>query len=370
MDDTDDQRQMTRRAFIHETSALRFSSPLFCALARSCATDNDMVGLGSAARAGQPLGMFILLTVQYLLFKSPQAPLAAYFPSMTPAPKPAAEAFPVFREFCLDNRPELLRLLAARTVNTNLVERTSCSLPAIRYVGGLVDGPLTLVEICCSAGLNLLFDEYYHDYGPAGRAGPADSPVRLGCKVIGRRPPPLGATPQVVQRIGVDLVKMDVTDPDERLWMEAMLCPEWTRERAQLKAALSMRAERKLRLVIGNALTVLPELLEELPGPVLVLHSYCMEQWPTAARNALDDILRKASHGRDIHRLGLEVPDEEPAASIRARLATLVSAGIPIQQKCLPSRIEHTWYKESSPRSSCLAYSDGFGAWLDWQAAD
>lgn len=370
MADINAQRDMTRRSFAFETTALRFSSPLFATLARDCAADEDIVNLGVSARSDQPLAIFIMLTAQYLLFKTPNARLAEYFPSMTETPKPAGEAFPAFREFCLDHRRELQQLLATRTVNTNLVERTSCSLPAIRHVAGLVDGPLTLVEICCSAGLNLLFDEYHHSYGAAGSAGAIDSPVQLDCKLIGRRRPPVDSTPQLAARIGVDLVRMDVTDPTERLWMEAMLAPEWKAERAHLKAALALRAERDIRVVMGNALTVLPQLFEELSGPILVLHSYCMEQWPTAARNSLDETLRRASAGRDIHRLGLEVPDEEPASTTRSRLASLVSAGIPIQQKCLPSRIEHTHYSKGAPHVRCLGYSDGFGAWLDWHAAD
>jgi len=52
--------------------------------------------------------------------------------------------------------------------------------------------------------------------------------------------------PIVAQRVGVDLVAVDVSDPQERLWMESVLCPEWTTERKRLRAALSIRATQNL----------------------------------------------------------------------------------------------------------------------------
>jgi hypothetical protein len=358
--------EAAKQSFLEWGTSLRYSSPLFSALARSCASDEDIMELGMGARPGQPIALIILLSAQYLLLKSTESKLASYFPSMTTEPRPVDEAFLAFREFCLDRRAQLMQLVETRTVNSTMVERSSCILPALLHVSDIVAEPLTLVEICCSAGLNLLFDEYHYDYGSNRRVGEEGSPVQLSCKIIGSGRPPIDRIPGVAERVGVDLVKVDASDPSERLWMEAMLCPEWTMEREHLKAALSVRAGRNFRTVIGDALEVLPPLLEELPGCVCVLSSYCMGQWSAESKARLDDRLRSASRHRDIHRVGLDTPDNEPPEWFRGRLAKLTSAGVPLLQKGFPSRIDHTWYSKGQAESRLLGEADGFGAWIDW----
>ena len=63
--------ESTRRSFVSESVALRFSSPFFAALSQSCADDQDMLALGEAVRAGQPPAQFILLAAQFLVFQRP-----------------------------------------------------------------------------------------------------------------------------------------------------------------------------------------------------------------------------------------------------------------------------------------------------------
>lgn len=369
MVDVDAQRDTAQGSFFYESRAMQFSSPLFSALAQGCAEDKEILELCAGVRRGQPIALFLLSVVQYLLFRSPDEELAGYFPSMTNRPKPMEQAFPVFREFCLERRSELTELLATRTVNTNLVERASNVLPALQHVHALTGTPLTLVEIGCSAGFNLLFDEYYYDFGAVGRVGKEDASVRLSCRVIGSSRPKLESVPPVARRVGVDLVTVDCSDPDTRLWMESMLSPEWYEERDRLRKALALRSDRKIRMLCGNALTVLPELLEELGGPVVVLHTYIMGQWFAAAKESLDKMFRYASRQRDIHRIGVEAPGTESAESIRARLAALSRAKIPLRQKSLPARVDYTQYRKGTVQSTVLGYVDGFGGWLDWRAS-
>jgi hypothetical protein len=359
-------QEEAKQSCIEWSTLLRYSSPLISTLAQACVEDEEILELGSVARPGQPLCLLILLSAQYLLLKSPGSPLARYFPSLATDPLPAGQAFPAFREFCLDRRAQLLELIASRTVNSTMVERSSCILPVLRHVSRRVEEPLTLIEMCCSAGVNLLLDEYHYDYGALGQVGAEDSSVRLACKAVGSSAPPVDAIPVIAARVGVDLVKVDASDPSERLWMEAMLCPEWTAEIANLKAALALRASRNIRTVIGDAVEVLPELLTELPGSLCLLHSFCIGQFPTEARSRLDHILRSASREREIHRVGLERPDPETPAGFRGRLAKLASAGIPLQQKSFPARIEHTRYANAQAETRFLGEADGFGAWIAW----
>jgi hypothetical protein len=162
---------------------------------------------------------------------------------------------------------------------------------------------------------------------------------------------------------------MDPSVPDHRLWMEAVLYPEWTVERERLRSALSIRVARGLRTVIGDALAVLPPLLEELPGSLCVLLSHCLGQWPAESCTALHEMLREAGRHRTIHRLDIELLHHEPPQSTRQRLAKLISAGIPLMQKSFPSRIEHTAYVNGEASQCILGQGDSFGVWLDWYSS-
>jgi len=357
---------LVRRSFLRESDFFRISSPLFSAMTRASADDDDIVDLCLATRPGQSPGNLLMCVVQFLVMKSPGSRLAGFYPSMTATPRPLKDAFPAFREFCLDHYDEVSELLSWRTVNTNLVEKTCSLLPSIQYVNRLSDEPLSLLEICCSSGLNMLFDEYHYDFGPAGQVGPEASPIRLSCRLVGDGRPPIDAMPFVAKRVGVDLVTIDVSDPTERLWMEAVLGPEWEVERQRLRIALALRQKRDLRILKGDALAAIPSLLSELPGQVCILQSYCIGHWSEAARNELESVLKAESRHRDIHRLSVEMPDTEPPETARRRLARLAAAKIPILQKSSPSRIDHLWYSNGEMKTRLLGEGSIFGSWLDW----
>lgn len=356
--------------FYSEAAYYQLSSPMFGTVARSAAADQDILKLVAEARPGQSKSVLLFHIVHYLLLESPQAPLARYFGSLTDEPAPAAEAFPVFKEYCLDHRAQIAELLSWRTVNTNLAEKTICLVPALQHIAAQSSEPLALLELCCSAGLNMLFDEYHYDYGEAGRIGVANSPVQLKCKIVGSGKPSIGVMPEVTHRVGIDLVKMDLSDPKEHLWMQAVLFPEWKVERARLKAALSIRSQRNLRIIQGDALKNVGPLLQELPGKLCILMSYCRGHWSAAALTELHEVLREASRHRDIHRLDVDPPDTESPQIARARLLRLAQAGIPLLKKRSPFNMDYTRYAHGSAHSRQLGEGDIFGEWLDWQVKE
>lgn len=365
---TDVQREQISRNFSSEATLFQPSSPLFGAVARASATDRDILELVCDARPGQSKSVLLFNVVHYLLLKSPEEPLASYFGSLTDQARPAAEAFPAFREYCLAHRAQIAELLAWRTVNTNLAEKTICLVPALRYIETLSGEPLTLLELCCSAGLNMLFDEYHFDYGTAGSVGVVDSAVQLKCRVVGAGQPPVGVMPRIAHRVGVDLVKVDLSDPNEHLWMQAVLFPEWRTERARLKAALSIRAQRDLRVIQGDALQVVGPLLEELPGRLCILMSYCRGHWSAQALAELHDMLSRASQHREIHRLDVDLPLSESPQATRKRFLRYAEVGIPLLKKNSPFSMDHTKYTGAEAHFQRLGEGDFFGEWLDWHA--
>src|SRR5437879_5012875 len=99
------------------------SSPLYERLSRLVAGDGDLLRLAATATRG-PVANLLFAAVQYLVLGEPEAPLAAYYPSVggtRPAPADGVEG--VFKDFCVDHREAIERLLRTRRVQTNEVRR-------------------------------------------------------------------------------------------------------------------------------------------------------------------------------------------------------------------------------------------------------
>jgi hypothetical protein len=92
--------------------------------------------------------------------------------------------------------------------------------------------PLALLEVGTSAGLCLYPDRYAYRYGDH-RLGTGE-PV-LECAATGLTPPE--RLPEVVWRAGLDLNPLDVTDPADVAWLDALIWPEHAHRRARLRAA-------------------------------------------------------------------------------------------------------------------------------------
>ena len=133
-----------------------------------------------------------------------------------------ADVGPLFVDFCLRHRNELLDLLATRHTNTNEVGRSALLGPALTEVATRVGAPLGLVDVGCSAGVNLLCDHYLLDYGRAGTTGPDDASVRIACEITGGDPPIAPALPAIDARVGIDRIDRRRRE-DEARWLRVRL---------------------------------------------------------------------------------------------------------------------------------------------------
>src|SRR5262245_54994732 len=126
------------------------------------------------------------------------APLAAYYPDLTAEPHPIAEAYPVFRAYCLQHAAEIRALVTTRRVQTNEVRRCAPLLPALQTVWERgARRPLALVEVGASAGLLLNWDRYAYEYQAGDgeqMAGDQSSQVHIMSALRGDVSLPLTAT--------------------------------------------------------------------------------------------------------------------------------------------------------------------------------
>ena len=279
------------------------SSPLYAHLCREAAEDSDILDLAATVPEDRQAPHLLLAAVQYLLARQPDHRLAEYYPSITqPARDPDDGCFPAFRAFCLDHADDIRALLRSRRTQTNAVRRSAVLYPAIAQVARAADGPLALVELGPSAGLNLLFDRYRYDYD--GRVvGNSGSPVTIESSVRSGDPPLPETPPAIHSRVGIDRNPLDVTDEADRDWLRALVWPEHEARRAVLDGALAVARDDPPELIEGDMLDDLPAVLDDVPSdvPVCIVNTLVLYQVPAELNEALTEVLEDRMAERPLH---------------------------------------------------------------------
>jgi hypothetical protein len=205
---------------------------------------------------------------------------------------------------------------------TNEVGRSAVLMAGLLAVAERFPGPMELLELGASAGLNLLLDHYGYDLG--GRpAGDSASPLFL--RPEWRGPPPPDARVTIAARRGVDLTPLDARRDGERLL--AYVWPDQQARLAQLERALTIAARNPPPIDRSDAADWLAARLAEpqAPGTVrVVLHSIAFQYFPaeTKARvvTELAEMGAGATPDRPLAWLRYEFDDRDE--KIALRLAT------------------------------------------------
>src|SRR5215212_3115862 len=167
------------------------------------------------------------------------------------------------------------------------VGRCAVLYPAIaeaaRRVGADAVG---LIDVGSSAGLNLNVDRVGITYSNGQSLGDPSSPVQLTSSIVGDRPVPTRAMPEVVARLGVDLDPVDVTDADDARWLRACLWPDQPERVAKLEAEMALAATAPPLLLHGDAVEVLPDAVARVPTDALpvVTTTWALSQFPLERR--------------------------------------------------------------------------------------
>jgi hypothetical protein len=92
----------------------------------------------------------------------------------------------------------------------------------------------------------------------------------------------------VVWRAGLDLNPLDVTDPADVAWLEALIWPEHEHRRTRLRSAAAVAATEPPLLLRGDLVDDLPSLAARAPaGATLVIfHTSMLYQVPAPRREA------------------------------------------------------------------------------------
>ena len=247
--------------------AVGADSPLYARLSELVADAPELLALAAGSREATP--MVFLAAVHDELLRDPDHELAAYYPTHRRRRAPDAGAARRARARSAPTRDDrLAATLATRRTQTNETARCAGLLPAFAAVAG--GRPLAQIEIGASAGLNGLWDHYAYDYAgrPAGDASLAAAD-RLRAARAARaaaRPAAGGvAAPASTSRPST------CATPATCAGCARACGPTSPRATRGSTAALAVAREHgPVDVRRGDALALLPALIEEAPAGALV----------------------------------------------------------------------------------------------------
>ena len=355
---------------------------LYEPLCRIVADRPDWLAMLWVAPPGQQLPNLWLAALHDRVLAGAGPGLRAYFASVGGTRPPDAALADHLESFVREEQAALLDSIRTRRTQTNEIGRCAVLWPAMRQIAarrGASD--IALLDLGCSAGLNLGVDRYgyvySHETEAVSRAGgrllrPASrsramAPPTLHCRSVG----PVGLpaaqpAPAVVARLGIDPAPVDVNDAAALRWLRACIWPNDT-DRAQrlLRAAALARRERWPVRTEADCMAAIEPWLDGLPPGVLpvVFNSWVLHYFEPAALAAHVQRMQDLVVRRGVAWLSAEGPHVRigaPAApppfepGIDAALTTL-----------------WTWADASAGglRFEHLARSHAHGRWVEWLAA-
>ena len=325
-------------------------SPLYTHLFAGMKTDTEIMDLFTLIHQDQPNLVLFFSTINFLVFNEPDNPFAAFYPYLRQEPRPAEDAYPFFRAFCLTHMDELRSLLPTARLQTNEVTRCANLLPAFGLVYHSGGGKsLAAIELGASAGLNLNWDRYQYIYDNVQTLG-EDPSVQIHCTLRGDSFPPFPRTmPTVASRVGIELAPLDIKNERDVNWMRACIWPEELWRYQCLDAALAFARQYPPNVLAGDACELLPGVLTGISPEqtICIWHSFALNQGPASVRESVEQTLIDFSRERAIYRVSLELDPTNPA---------LLDPHLEI----------YTYDRGKRSSSKSLATTAIHGEWLQW----
>jgi hypothetical protein len=312
----------------------------------------------------------------FLVTELAPEPLRDSFPRVGAPQPPVADAFADrYRAFCLEHSDRLLELCARHRYQMNEVGRCADVVPALAPV--IEEGrAIALVDIGTGAGLALHLDRYRYafrrDDGRQFTVGEPGAPVLIETELRGASAPPILTTlPHIRARIGIDIEPLDLTAPGVKAWLAACI-PQEIGAVTRFHDAVALAIERPARTVRGDACTILPEVLSQIPEhlTVCIIDSYVHVFFGAEELERFRGLVDRAGAQRDLDWISID-----PLVPMGSD-ATHSVLGIPVPSELIERNrrdgvfgvIARLSYRGGTPSAALLGIAHPGAAWLEWLA--
>jgi hypothetical protein len=251
-----------------------------------------------------------------------------------------------FHRSILANPDAVRSVMLQRSTQTNEAARCAVLLPVLAQL----PQPLALIEVGASAGLCLIPDRYDYDY--RGHSLVAEvrhpEPPLFRCEANAATPLP-AVMPTIVWRRGLDLNPLDLSDPEDRAWLETLVWPEQTDRLMRLRAAIAIAMEEPPGVVRGDLRSDLARLTAEAPkdATLVIFHTAVLAYLPS--RTDREEFARSARSLCDAW-ISNEAPQVFPEIAEQAGKPGPPGAFL------------------LSMNGAPVAWTDAHGAWIEWIA--
>lgn len=294
-------------------------SPFNAGLNRRIADRPAIVALLQSAPEQQQLPVLLLAAVHSIVLTEPDLELARWYPTVSADPL-VSDPFPAFERLCRDREADLRTIIATHVTQTNEVGRSALFLPALGLVADET-GPISLIDVGTSAGLNLQLDRFAYSYSPGGTVG---GPSTVMLEIGTRGPVPIPQhMPQIASRVGIDQHPIDVRDPDAARWLMACVWPDQPDRFTRLRNAIEIARHHPTRTVRGDAVDVVAATVAEAAanGHPVVLNSWVLNYLPEQRQREYVAQLDAVGRRRDLSWVYAEAPAMCPGIPFTPDLA-------------------------------------------------
>lgn len=205
---------------------------------------------------------------------------------------PEGEVWPIACAF-LERERDWVRAFIQSPPQTNETRRSIALLAGFLAFAKTWSGPIDMLEIGASAGLNLNWDKFA--YSTATWSWGAESPVVIDTDWQGPAPP-VEARPNIRHRAACDLNPLDVRDEAAVLQLKSYIWPDQPDRLARFDGAVQLARANDVRVERASADGWLAQKLAARAddAATIVYHSVFLQYPPRVAREAIVAAIRGA----------------------------------------------------------------------------
>ena len=344
--------------------------PIYTEVGRIAAESPELFAAFDHVSETRNLPGLLFGAVHYLLLEGAEHPLADYFPSVcwwrdrnaVLVPGDTADGAQAFLSFLKDFADPIHTVMASHEVQTNEVGRCSYLAGAVAQAQRELGDPSLLVDLGCSAGLNLNLHHsatvFACEDGSEILVGEAHSPLQLRAELHGPSVPTAPLAPHA--SLGIDLRPIDLSQGDAARWLLALVWAEDLERFQRSAAAINafLQTEPKPEMITASMLEI-DRILETRyeDHPVIVMNSWSAAYLSTEDQQELTAAMQRLAEQRPARWIIAEHPKAVP--------------GLPVAPQALqwPGRTAIDLVDPSSGElGRRLGEGHPHGRWLHWES--